>query len=106
MKYKTNLAHQRNLKECSKRKYKTDVVFQRKLIEYGTTKYKTNETFREKVKKNLRLKYQDKSYQLKKKEYVMKRCHKKPEQKEKLNKDGKTLKNQNMLIQTMYWTIL
>lgn len=91
MKYKTNLAHQRNLKECSKRKYKTDVVFQRKLIEYGTTKYKTNETFREKVKKNLRLKYQDKSYQLKKKEDVMKRYHKKPEQKAKVKQRRKDI---------------
>lgn len=52
------------------------------------TKYKP---FREKVKKNLRLKYQDKSYQLKKKEDVMKRYHKKPEQKAKVKQRRKDI---------------
>lgn len=47
--------------------------------------------FEKRLKKNLRLKYQDKSYQLKKKEDVMKRYHKKPEQKAKVKQRRKDI---------------
>lgn len=47
--------------------------------------------FEKRLKKTLRLKYQDKSYQLKKKEDVMKRYHKKPEQKAKVKQRRKDI---------------
>lgn len=47
--------------------------------------------FEKRLKKNLRLKHQDKSYQLQKKEDVMKRYHKKPEQKAKVKQRRKDI---------------
>lgn len=79
------------------------------MIEYSTNKYKTNEGFRQNVRKNLRLKDQDKDFQQRKKEYGKERYHKKPEHKAKVTQSKKRRKeilmHQNVLIQIMYWRI-